>query len=94
MKENQFIDLSEAKGVEIRVRGDGKVVWVNVDGRCVFRCHNPEIVEVVDEREETPNPSVVAPEYQYLTEGGQRDPHNHHSDMAEHYCDVCNPNRR
>lgn len=56
MNENKFIDLSEAEGVEIRIRGDGKVVWVNVDGQCVFRCHNPKVIDLVDERIQEPTP--------------------------------------
>jgi hypothetical protein len=60
----QFLDLFKPEAVEIRIRGDGKVAWVNVDGQCVFRCQNPKVLEVVDERKYPINRNVSDPEYQ------------------------------
>lgn len=34
----QMVDITAPKTVEIQVRQDGKVVWVNVDGNCKLRC--------------------------------------------------------
>lgn len=30
-------DITEPQNVEIQIRNDGKVIWVNVDGICVLR---------------------------------------------------------
>lgn len=32
-----LLDISGAKHVEVQLRQDGKVLWVNKDGRCVLR---------------------------------------------------------
>lgn len=48
--ENKMVDVFDSECVEIRIRGDGKVAWVNVDGQCVFRCKNPKVLMVIDER--------------------------------------------
>lgn len=41
-------------GVEVLVRNDGKVLWVNVDGICRLRiCQIPELL-LNDERETRP----------------------------------------
>lgn len=45
-----MVDISEPRHVEVRVRNDGKVVWINVDGTCVLRCCKIKKLEVVDER--------------------------------------------
>lgn len=31
-------DITAPKAVQIQVREDGKVIWVNVDGVCMLRC--------------------------------------------------------
>ena len=36
--------------VEIRIRGDGKVVWVNLGERCILRLSQIAALQVVDER--------------------------------------------
>jgi len=37
-------------GVDIQVRSDGRVVWINVDGACVLRIsHIPDLV-LLDDR--------------------------------------------
>lgn len=45
-----MIDISD-RIVEITIRGDGLVVWVNVDGECVLRACNIKKLEVNDERD-------------------------------------------
>ena len=52
------LDITKPEMVEVSLREDGKVLWVNVDGRCVLRvCQityasvslgGNEIVEVLD----------------------------------------------
>lgn len=32
-----MLDITGADLVEVLIRGDNKVVWVNVNGECVFR---------------------------------------------------------
>jgi hypothetical protein len=34
-------NLGARKAVEVEIRKDGRVLWVNVDGVCVLRCHIP-----------------------------------------------------
>ena len=34
---NHALDISGAEHVEVSVRGDNKVLWVNVNGVCVLR---------------------------------------------------------
>jgi hypothetical protein len=43
-------DLTGVKAVEVMVRDDGQVIWINVDGRCVLRVSKIEYLEVNDER--------------------------------------------
>lgn len=31
------MDVTAPAMVEVQVSGDGKVLWINVDGRCLFR---------------------------------------------------------
>jgi hypothetical protein len=46
------MDISAPKrGVDITVREDGKVVWVNVDGICVLRICQIPVLDVLDARE-------------------------------------------
>lgn len=35
--DGQMLDITGPELCEIQVRQDGKVIWVNVDGRCVLR---------------------------------------------------------
>ena len=46
---DQIIDVLQPAHVEVKIRGDGKVVWVNVDGVCKFRAKVKEL-ELIDER--------------------------------------------
>jgi hypothetical protein len=44
-----FVDITRPREVEVRIREDRRVVWVNVDGICVLRvCQIPDL-EVCDE---------------------------------------------
>lgn len=47
----QMVDVLVAGStVEIRVRGDGETIWVNVNGCCALRIHKPKIIVIEDER--------------------------------------------
>ena len=37
-------------GVQVQIRDDGKVLWVNVDGLCVLRVNNIPMLDVEDMR--------------------------------------------
>ncbi len=56
-------DISNAFGVEMRVREDGRVVWFNVDGICLARVSNvvgPVYVEgphISVTEDDMPNPT-------------------------------------
>ena len=55
----KMLDLSNpSEQVEIRIRADGQVIWVNVDGICRLRiCQIGEgIISLVDDRNITPLP--------------------------------------
>ncbi len=43
-------DKHDVKQCEISIRGDGKVVWVNIDGVCELRVHRAEEIVINDER--------------------------------------------
>lgn len=43
-------DVTAPEVVEIFIRHDGRVVWVNVDGFCSFRACQIKRLEVIDER--------------------------------------------
>lgn len=45
-----LMDISEPEVVEIQIRADGKVVWVNVDSVCRFRACRVKKIEIKDER--------------------------------------------
>jgi hypothetical protein len=50
---HQMIDITNPDHrVEIQIRGDGQVIWVNVDGICRLRiCQiEPDRLKVIDER--------------------------------------------
>jgi hypothetical protein len=50
----RMIDLTEPTLVEIQIRSDGQVLWVNVDGECRLRVTGAKIISVVDPRQEVP----------------------------------------
>lgn len=43
-------DITAPTAVQIQIRADGKVIWVNVNGMCVLRCCQIEVLEVEDQR--------------------------------------------
>ena len=47
-------DCAAKKGVEIQIRHDGLVIWVNVDGVCVARILTTGLIPIVveDNREQ------------------------------------------
>ena len=47
---NEMIDITAPDVVEMRVRFDGKVVWINVDGICRFRACQIKTVVIEDDR--------------------------------------------
>ncbi len=53
-----FSDIAARKGVEIIVRQDGLVLWINVDGVCRARIMTNGFIpiEILDDRNK-PNPS-------------------------------------
>ena len=44
-----MIDILESSDIEIKIRGDGKVVWVNVNDICKFRARVSNL-SLIDER--------------------------------------------
>ena len=44
-------DVTAPKHVQVQIRADGKVIWVNVDGVCRFRACQIEELQVDDERQ-------------------------------------------
>ncbi len=44
------IDVSGIENCEVRIREDGKVIWINVNGVCVCRVCRIENLEVNDDR--------------------------------------------
>jgi len=46
----EMIDVTGPEVVEISIRRDGKVVWVNVDGICLFRACQIKILSLEDHR--------------------------------------------
>jgi hypothetical protein len=48
------LDITGAKAVEVRVRADGTVLWVNVDGICALRVCQVQVLVVEDKRNGPP----------------------------------------
>jgi len=48
----QMVDVTAPRVVEISIREDGKVIWINVDGICRFRACQIETVILEDRRNE------------------------------------------
>jgi hypothetical protein len=44
----ELVDISSPKDVEVQVREDGKVMWINVDGVCRLRCCNIQTLHIHD----------------------------------------------
>ena len=49
--DDQMVDITAPEQVQIQIRNDGKVVWVNVDGICRLRCCQVGEMEILDERD-------------------------------------------
>lgn len=52
-----MLDITAPEGVEVVIKEDGKVIWVNVDGICRFRSCRIKVLDVVDKRPS----SIVSP---------------------------------
>jgi hypothetical protein len=50
VKVTSMIDIAEPEVVEIRIRSDGKVIWVNVNGKCYLRICQIKHLDLEDER--------------------------------------------
>lgn len=46
------IDIVAPQHVEIKIRADGQVVWINVNGICAFRAGNIKELVIHDESKE------------------------------------------
>jgi len=45
-----MLDVTAPENVEIQIKGDGKVIWIDVNGICVFRaCRIGELTLNADE---------------------------------------------
>jgi len=49
-----MIDILKPADVEVKIRGDGKVLWVNLNGICRLRAKT-ETLDLIDERPEIQN---------------------------------------
>lgn len=50
LKNLQSLDITGAEVVQIQVKADGSVVWVNTEMHCVLRICQVKSVEILDER--------------------------------------------
>jgi len=48
-----MIDSTTPKHMEIRIRHDGKVVWINIDGKCELRACQIGELSLLDDRNPT-----------------------------------------
>lgn len=46
MKELSMLDINAPDTVQVQVSGDGKTLWVNVDGICRLRCCRIQHLEI------------------------------------------------
>lgn len=49
-REKMLTDVTNPELVDIRISGDGKVLWVNVDGICRLRACQIKVLKIYDER--------------------------------------------
>lgn len=47
-----MLDVTAPEEVEIQIRVDGKVVWVNIDGVCKLRACRVKKLTIIDERKD------------------------------------------
>jgi hypothetical protein len=46
-----MIDITAPQGdVEVIIKEDGKVIWINVEGVCEFRACQIKVLDIVDKR--------------------------------------------
>lgn len=46
-----MLDITAPEGtVQIQIRSDGKVLWINIEGKCVLRACQIERIDIIDER--------------------------------------------
>jgi len=50
MSDEQVLDVTAPEVLEIRIKWDGKVVWINIDGICRFRSCQIKTLIVEDDR--------------------------------------------
>jgi len=50
--EVKMLDIAAPEAVEITIQADGKKVWVNVDGICMFRACRIKHLTLNDDRSE------------------------------------------
>lgn len=48
--EVRMLDVSHPKEIEVLIRADGKILWINVDGVCLLRACKIKHINIVDER--------------------------------------------
>jgi len=48
--EMSSIDITEPESVQVDIKSDGKVIWVNVNGSCMFRACRIKNLEINDGR--------------------------------------------
>lgn len=46
----EMVDITSPRTVQVQIRSDGKVIWINVDGMCRLRCCQIEHLDVEDDR--------------------------------------------
>ncbi len=49
-------DVTAPDGVEIMIRHDGKVIWVNIDGKCLLRACRIKNLTLDDQRQDFSEP--------------------------------------
>lgn len=42
-------DINNPEIIEISVRKDKKVIWINIDGRCILRITGPKVIMINEE---------------------------------------------
>lgn len=48
--DGEFLDVFDAQEVEVAIRSDGRVLWINIDGRCRIRVLRPKNIAIDDRR--------------------------------------------
>lgn len=47
---NEMVDITGSKCVQIEIRSDGKVLWINNEEGCLMRICEIEHLEIIDKR--------------------------------------------